>query len=567
MKEPPPLATPPPTYTGPGFLYGSIGSIASLSGYERVYVSGYGLVVGLHGTGSPDCPPGLRPLMIREIARGGFGLHSLGLGNLTPAQVLASDQTAVVQIEGEIPPGAPRGTRFDLLVSALRETSTTSLEHGILYSTDLQIGGLDLSRLKGNALAKGGPGSLFVNPFIEAPLTGDANDPRRLGYVLGGGVTTTDMPLRLVTSRPSLRLVHQIAERINSRFQHEPGDKGPLAWPTSETTINLRVLNRFRDNPQRMLDLLSHLYMDPTPQFVMTRSQELGKLLEDPSNHQHADDIAYAWEAMGRGILSVIRPYYKDTIPARKMAALQAGAGIGDAEAIEPLWQIASNPQGLASEQATVSLGRMIQSANPPNRTVVDNLRKLLDADDPLVRMAAYEALDSVDDASIQRRLFYNAEVTQVICNKPMIFAARTGRPRIIIFNDQLGFTTGMFFSIWNDRLMVKTAADPGKLDLLYRPPLNGPLVRESIPATLYYLVGMMAFRPTQDSTTPGLDLSYQQIVEALHKMTRQGFVQAPFVLQRDTLAEQINRRRISEQQPEERPDTSADRPEKKFGN
>ena len=45
--------------------------------------------------------------------------------------------TAVVVVEGLIPPGATEGTRFDLRVFAHPMTSTTSLEGGRLYTTCL----------------------------------------------------------------------------------------------------------------------------------------------------------------------------------------------------------------------------------------------------------------------------------------------------------------------------------------------------------------------------------------------------------------------------------------------
>ena len=47
-------------------------------GYRPIIALGYGLVVGLKGTGSPEMPPQLRSHMLEEAARGGVKtLHTL----------------------------------------------------------------------------------------------------------------------------------------------------------------------------------------------------------------------------------------------------------------------------------------------------------------------------------------------------------------------------------------------------------------------------------------------------------------------------------------------------------
>lgn len=558
VKEPELVVPPPPTYRGPAFLRGSIASVAELRGYRDVLVSGYGVVVNLKGTGSPDCPAAIRGAILDMMRKGGFGQTRLGLGDHTPATVLASGNAAVVMVRGVIPAGAPKGTRFDLEVRAIDQSSTTSLEDGILYTIPLTTGVPD-PRITGYTVAEG-HGPIFINPFLdpEAPAQ-DINDPRRIGLIPAGGVTKQPMALELVTTRPSLRLVQQITERINTRLQPDRTDAGPLATPATESTIRLRVLDRFRDNPQRMLDLISHLFLDPTPTFAQQKAKELADLLAIAENRTHADDIALTWEAMGRSILPVIREHYTSADPVLQMAALKAGAGVGDTQSLEPLKSIAAGEGGRRCEQATVLLGRLLTAKRGSPQIVVP-LRKLLDHDDPLVRLAAFDALAAVDDPTIQRFGFEGKmEMAQVRCEKPLIYATRSGPPRLIIFNDRLGFDQPMLFSMWDNRFMLRTdASGDTKLNVFYKRPGQRRPTVEAIPATVPYLTGIMAYQPKTQLVTesPGLGFSYSRIVSILHRMTERGHIDAKLVMQQDTLADRINRLRISDT-PLERPDTA----------
>ena len=559
VKEAAVVIPPPATYRGPTFLRGTIASVAELRGYEERVVSGYGLVVGLRGTGSPDCPPALRAVILDQMRKGGFGQVRLGLGDRPPQVELASGRVAVVKVTGIIPAAATKQSRFDLRVEALENSSTTSLEHGQLYTLELELGE-PRPGVKGFVVAEG-RGAVFINPFEDPEKPADdITDPRRNGLVLAGGRLLRDMDLMLVTTRPSLRLVQQMADRINARFQPEKGDDGPMATALNESTVRLRVLSRFQSNPQRMLDLVSHLFLDPRPLFAQERARQMGETLSNVANRQYADDIALAWEAMGPVVLPLIREHYGSPDAVLALVALTAGAGLGDAKAIDPLKAIVEGQDGRRCEQATVLLGRLLRE-RPDRPQITAVLRKLLDHEDPLVRVAAYESLAAVDDAAIQRFGFEGKmEVAHVRCEKPMIYATRSGPPRLIIFNDRLGFVTPLFFSMWDNRFMLQSGMKSSELRLFYKDPRPGhtrPTI-ENIPATVPYLAGMMAFDPSANhSRTPGLDFSYNRIISILHRLTERGLIDAKLVMQQDTLAERIQRLRISDT-PRARPESAA---------
>ena len=537
VVEAPPDAPPPPTFTGPNFLRSTIASLVKLDGYRPVLVSGYGLVVNLNHTGSADCPPALRQWLIDEMGKRGFGSESAGFGNLTPAQVLASDRTAVVMVQGVVPAGATEGTRFDLMVTALPQTQTTSLEGGLLYTTMLSVGKPMLGAPAFDAIATG-RGQVFLNPFRSN--SADADSEATVGRVLAGGLTTQSLPLQLLTNQPSYRLTRQVADRINGRFPPDPSDKQPIAVPKSDTVIAINVINNYKDNPQRMLDLLSHLYLNPTAAFAQQKAVELADLIKQPANYQYADDIAVAFEAMGKTILPTLRAMYSEGDPIPRITALKAGAYLGDQTATEPLYDLAAGGHGPASEQATRMLGVLLQD-RPDNIRAATMLRKLLDVDDVLVRVAAVEALAVANDPAIRQFAFGDTVLlTQVKCDRPMVYVTRTGKPQVIVFNDRLGFEYPLFFSTDNNHFMIRGEKDQPEVAVFYQSAELRGAINQNIPANVPYLIGTMAFSPEADSKTVGLGIGYSRIVSVLHQLCAGGFIDAPFVLQQSDLAQRI---------------------------
>ena len=151
-------------------MRGTVASETILDGYRPVVVRGYGVVVGLNGTGSRDLPPDVRAHMIQEASRNGIGLESSGFGDVSPERFLDSMDTAVVVVEGLIPPGATEGTRFDVRVFAHPMTSTTSLEDGRLYTAELRPvvrRGLPPTGSRQAAAIARARGEVFINPFAE----------------------------------------------------------------------------------------------------------------------------------------------------------------------------------------------------------------------------------------------------------------------------------------------------------------------------------------------------------------------------------------------------------------
>ncbi len=547
--------TPPPTYSGPDFFRTTITSICSLRGYNPVLVSGFGLVVGLDATGSSDVPPRIARWLENQMSKGGFGQESLNMGHMTPDQVIMDDRTAVVMVEGLTPPGATRGSTFDVMVSAVPGTQTTSLEGGLLYTTDLSFGGANVGSPSSRPLARA-YGPVFLNPFVEPdPMapggSGAAN--ARVGRILDGGIAIEHANLALILHQPSYARARRVADRINGRFRKSQADKFPLAVAKDDKTVQLNVLRRFRHNPQRMLDLIGHLYMNPTEAFAAQQARTLLEELAKPDNHPYADHIAHAWEGMGKLILPILRDGYEHEDPVVRLAALSAGARLGDLAAAPPhLSRIATGDDGPAAERATAMLGVLL-GHNPDHARLRAMLRNLLNSDDARVRMTAFGALFETGERApyiIHRSYPGKFELALVRSDQPMIFVARHGAPRIVIFDQMLGFDYPLFASLWDNRLMIRGDEDEMTVAAYYRPPGTTHGQTHQIAPTVGNLVLLMANVPTDDDPTPGFNLGYSEVVKVLRRLTRSGAVDAPLVLQPSNLVERITSHRTGELGP-----------------
>ncbi|MGH1466624.1 MAG: flagellar basal body P-ring protein FlgI [Cognatishimia sp.] len=105
-----------------------IKDIASFEGVRENHLIGYGLVVGLLGTGDKlaNSP------FTRESMRG--MLERLGVANID-ANLLKTSNTAAVMVTAKLPPFARRGAPIDVTVSSLGDAS--SLRGGTLLVTPL----------------------------------------------------------------------------------------------------------------------------------------------------------------------------------------------------------------------------------------------------------------------------------------------------------------------------------------------------------------------------------------------------------------------------------------------
>ena len=566
----PEAAPPGATYSGPRYLYNTIGSLTTLQNNRPQLVSGFGLVVGLDDTGSSEVPQALRQWLINEMTKQGVGsIDTQDILPMSPEELLLSRTTAVVRVVGFIPPGAVAGSRFDLLVSAA-DSSTTSLLGGRLYTTNLSAGGFNPERFYLTPLAEGS-GDVYLDPrSADSPAASNLGlqPERREALVVAGGRCLNTRDFKLILNQPSRARAAAIGDRINELYPKAPSDRRPTANPISPSTIELRLPANYLDRPQEFVDLVAHTFLDRSPAFVPYQTEQLMEMLiDEPAETAR---ILPALKALGPNARGVLRRYYPAHYPqpepqARadadqpaptggpipihaRLAALEAGAFVGDERASQFLLELAGH------EDPTVR-GRVARAlvALPRSEYGERALRTLLDDPVRTVRLTAYETLAENNHPLIERMVIRDKYdqpkmvIDRVPVREPLIYLTQKDLPRLVIFNPMLAFEAPSLTRIWNDHLMIRRTESDGPAEMFYqyrdpKQPERLKLDRFELVPTVATLAYTLAHASTLESPERGYDLTYGQVVDAIYQLARRGALDTDVEIDRSALATLLDR-------------------------
>lgn len=535
----------------PSILRNTIGAEATLRGSEPILVSGYGLVVGLAGTGARDVPLAVRSLMEREMTTMGVGQGIGPLANVSPAEMMEDPNNAVVLVRAVIQPGAPVGTRFDVFIEALPGTATTSLEGGRLYTTRL-FKGLVRPAMPATRPVAEAKGELFINPFAD-PASEDGGALRTTGRILNGGMVTEALGLQVVLDNASHSRARAVTDAINSAFPRRNNARN-TARGVNDEIIEVAVPEEFLGRNDEFLLLLQHTRIDP--QFPKEWALRYTRALKEQP--ELAIPISWALQALGPAAIPFARELYADPEEMPRLAAIQAGARLGDALVRPHLEELATAGPPAIRSSAFDLLGRL-----PPDPAVNRFLREQLDSPDVNSRIAAYEALARRADPVIQRTRLGDAfELDLVPTGEPMIYVSQQKQARIAVFGADPQVQRPVFVSAWSDRLMVSAQGNADRVNVFYRDYRTGRATTNPVKASLPEFIEFLAHKSTPEEPEPGLGFTYSETVGALYEMVRHGAIPGVFVPETDRLALEIVRSAQTEagaDRPETEPEASPD--------
>jgi flagellar P-ring protein precursor FlgI len=237
-----------------GALITSVGAasrikdLANIEGVRQNQLIGYGLVVGLNGTGDTiNNSPFTRQSLQAMLERLGVNIRG---------QTLRTGNVAAVMVTGNLPAFSTQGTRIDVSVSALGDAK--NLQGGTLLVTPLL--GAD-----GNVYAVA-QGSLAIGGF---QAEGDAAKITRgvptNGRIANGAIVEREIDFalnRLNQVRLALRNGDfTTAKRVAAAINDFIGT--PTAEPLDSSTIQISVPKEYQGNVIALLTEIEQLQIEP----------------------------------------------------------------------------------------------------------------------------------------------------------------------------------------------------------------------------------------------------------------------------------------------------------------
>jgi flagellar basal body P-ring protein FlgI len=301
----------------------TIGSLTEIFAVQSIPVDGYGLVGGLGGTGSAECPPEIRTYLRQYI------LARLPESRVGVDELINSRNTAVVRVHGMMPAAITKNEPFDVRVDGLAGTQTTSLEGGSLYGTDLKEEGSFGITTRILATAEG---PVFIDTI--GPNAAD----KRLGYVLGGGRVRDEYKIRLALRQPDYLVARRISNLLDGRFG------SGTAKAVQPDLITLRVPAKYRGQKQRFISIVSATYVTETPEVVEERIDTFVRTLAT-SKDKEASEITL--EAIGNRCVKKLAILLNSADEEVRLRAARCMLNLGSDQGLQTLREIATNTRSV----------------------------------------------------------------------------------------------------------------------------------------------------------------------------------------------------------------------------
>jgi len=251
-------------WTLPAQAQSRIKDIADFEGVRDNQLVGYGLVVGLNGTGDDlDSAPFTRESLIGMLQRLGISARDADLD---------TNNVAAVMVTADLPPFARQGTRIDITVSALGDAD--NLLGGTLLVTPLLAADGEVYAVAQGSVAvagfsAGGDGQSITKGVPTA------------GRIPSGAIVEREIPfdmqeldtIKISLRNPDFTTARRMAEEIN-RFIGLP-----TANSTDPGTVLLDIPANYRGNTVALLTDIEQLRVQPDQQARVVIDERSGVIV------------------------------------------------------------------------------------------------------------------------------------------------------------------------------------------------------------------------------------------------------------------------------------------------
>lgn len=242
-----------------------IKDISSLKGVRSNQLVGYGLVIGLNGTGDGQQTQFTTQSLVNMLER--LGIH-------TPSDKVKVDNVAAVMVTANLPPFARKGSSLDVLVSSVGDAK--SLQGGTLVMTSLK--GAD------NNIYATAQGALLVGGFASSGAAGGGvskNHPT-VARIPGGGVIEKEVPfeLNMLGNELTIALDHPdftTAQRVSDAINNQIGMV--KATPVDSGTVTIDIPENYAGTHVSLVASVEQLQIQPDMQAKIVLSERTGTVI------------------------------------------------------------------------------------------------------------------------------------------------------------------------------------------------------------------------------------------------------------------------------------------------
>lgn len=260
-----------------------IKDIASIKGVRSNQLVGYGLVIGLDGTG--------------DGKKSKFTIQSMAsllekMGITVNEKDIAVANVAAVMVTAELPPFARSGSRIDALVSSIGDAS--NLQGGTLLFTPLKAA-------NGSTYAVG-QGPVVTGGFSASGAGGSVqkNFPT-VGRVVGGAVVEKELAydfnqkraLTLSLHQPDFTTAARVAESVNAALY------GTMATTPDPGSVEIKVPERYIGNLVELVSMVEGLDVTPDALAKVIINERTGTVVM-------GENVRISTLAIAHGNLSIV---------------------------------------------------------------------------------------------------------------------------------------------------------------------------------------------------------------------------------------------------------------------
>jgi len=261
-----------------------IKDITRVRGWQNIPLFGYGLVIGLDGTGDSKGTQFTIQSLVSMLQR---------LGVAVPVGQVKVKNVAAVMVTAVLPAGAIRGSVLDVTVSSMGDA--TSLAGGMLLMTPL-------SDINGDIFAWA-QGAISIGGFNVQVDGGNKiiNNYTLVGTISGGAIVEkepmTDLPdlrtIQLALQDPDYTTINRIRERINALYPN-------CAFPLDNSLIELAVPEslQHRTGLVEFISQIENLRIDPDSKARVVVNERTGTIVAGA-------DVSIAPVALAHGNITI----------------------------------------------------------------------------------------------------------------------------------------------------------------------------------------------------------------------------------------------------------------------